>query len=643
MLRVYTLQTNFASGEVDPQMRMRADITPWRNGLARQRNLRSLLHGGVKTRPPLEFLFDGGTDGRFFVYEFSLTQGYFLHVKATTIDIYFDDGTLAVAGVSHPWGTLAVVRELRMAHSGDTMIFTHEDFQPRILTRTGVASFSISTLAFEAISGGGSSIPFYRYEASSVTLTPSATTGSITITASASIFSAAWIGDRIRHKKKQILITAHTSGTILTGTVEQTLTDTTATVEWDEQAFSTRRGWPRAVSFHDERLCFAGAKNRKGGVWLSKIGVFFNFDVGTGKDDEAIWSGFSGDKVNSVMHLISNQHLLVLTDKSEGYVPQSENRPVTPVNFAVRRQSQLGSLPGVRPVIFDDAVVTAQSFGRVINELTYSDASLAYSADPISTLASHLCNTPVGMDILASGSDLPEKYLFAPMTDGSLAVFHSLRGQKLAAWSRWETDGSFKDIAVVNGRVFALVQRTINAVTKFHIERFRFDVPCNLDSFKTFTSPGSSFAGMAHLQAKSVTIVSNNMVFGTATVPGGGTVTSETATTTTAYVGMPFNWALRTLPPELQDSRGNTLARPKRIVKASINVVETVRFGVEGNYLSVRNVNDDLSLPPNPKTGTYDFTLFGWSKDPFVEILSDVPLPVTILGLSLDVAAPNEA
>ena len=95
MLRIHTLQTNFASGEISPEMRMRADIVPWRNGLARQRNLRSLLHGGVKTRPPLQWMANAGASGRFFAYEFSVTQGYIIHAKATTIDVNYDDGTLA--------------------------------------------------------------------------------------------------------------------------------------------------------------------------------------------------------------------------------------------------------------------------------------------------------------------------------------------------------------------------------------------------------------------------------------------------------------------------------------------------------------------------------------------------------------------
>jgi len=48
-------------------------------------------------------------------------------------------------------------------------------------------------------------------------------------------------------------------------------------------------------------------------------------------------------------------------------------------------------------------------------------------------------------------------------------------------------------------------------------------------------------------------------------------------------------------------------------------------------------VNDDMSLPPSPKTNSYEFRLKGWGVKQAVTITNDVPLPVTILSVTHDV------
>ena len=45
-------------------------------------------------------------------------------------------------------------------------------------------------------------------------------------------------------------ITGYTSATQVTATCNETLTNTTATADWDEQAMSDLRGYPQAVTFH---------------------------------------------------------------------------------------------------------------------------------------------------------------------------------------------------------------------------------------------------------------------------------------------------------------------------------------------------------------------------------------------------------
>lgn len=79
-------------------------------------------------------------------------------------------------------------------------------------------TFSLGDFVFDAAPGAALAQPYWSF-VTGISITPSARTGSITVTASAPLFSAAWVGMRIRYAREEILITAYTSTTVVTGTV----------------------------------------------------------------------------------------------------------------------------------------------------------------------------------------------------------------------------------------------------------------------------------------------------------------------------------------------------------------------------------------------------------------------------------------
>ena len=60
------------------------------------------------------------------------------------------------------------------------------------------------------------------------------------------------------------------------------------TTTWDEQSYSSLRGFPAAVTFHENRLVFAGTLAQPDSIWFSKIASYYNFNVGEAKDNESI-------------------------------------------------------------------------------------------------------------------------------------------------------------------------------------------------------------------------------------------------------------------------------------------------------------------------------------------------------------------
>jgi hypothetical protein len=188
--------------------------------------------------------------------------------------------------------------------------------------------------------------PFYKYADASVTVTlsTSATGTGRTITASSPIWTTDYVNHYIKVDGSQIKITGYTSSTVVTGTIIETVSGGTGPhVNWEEELISAPRGYPQAVTFHDNRLYFAGVKDAPAAVIASQVGGYFNFDVGTGLADEAINVFVSGDRVNEIRHLVSSRNLQVLTDGGEYFVPTStDTSAVTPANITFLRQTPYG-------------------------------------------------------------------------------------------------------------------------------------------------------------------------------------------------------------------------------------------------------------------------------------------------------------
>jgi len=634
--RQTSLQTNLASGEIDALMRMRSDVKGWRNGAKVVENFRGLLQGGQRSRPPLQSVVAswGTVDGQLLEFEFDGTQGYVMKLEGANLRIRRTSDGADCGTLSTPYAA-SEIREVSVAQSGDVLLLFHKNYQPRQVTRTGATTFTIATWDFDTSGTPAKYLgPFYRYEASSITLTPSATTGTITVTASTAIFTdTSWNGLYIRIGGKQVLLGTRTSDTVMGGcTVVETLANTSATTDWQEQVYSAKRGWPICACFHDDRLVLGGGKTRRQGLYLSQVGSYKNFDSGTGLDAQAIWTGISVDKVQDIRRVVSHQNLLVFTDQLVAYCPQSETKPLTPATISIRPQANYGITTTCNGKVFDGAVSYAQTGGKVMRELIYNDTIQAYSAEQTSVFTAQRVSNPQAIAALPASASIPEQYLFVVMDNGGMAVLHSLRSQQLTGWTFWTTpNGLFKSVAVVNNEAFVLILRG----TTYSLEKFRFDVEASLDGFTTHAAAAtfaSGVLGPARADGK-YDVVSAGKHYGTLSLSG-GVLTPDVAPTSETYIGIGWSPTLETLPPEIETPIGSLHVRPKRLSQVSVTIAGSVSVRANGQDLDVWDVAQDPNTQDRRKSNTYHFRLLGWKQDPTVTLGIQVPLPVTILGFA---------
>jgi hypothetical protein len=94
---------------------------------------------------------------------------------------------------------------------------------------------------------------------------------------------------------------------------------------------------------------------------------------------------------------------------------------------------------------------------------------------------------------------------------------------------------------------------------------------------------------------------------------------------------------MTTLPPEFTLQDGISVGQKRRIVRAVLDLNETLDVKTKGTSVLIRRVTDDFSIEPTPLSTRKEIYLLGWSSEGTVTITQDQPLPLTLNGLLLEV------
>jgi hypothetical protein len=369
MSRIRQIKTTFTSGEISRRLLGRGDLKAYENGALSLRNVFIHPTGGLTRRSGLAYVDTVAGAGRLIDFEFNTEQTYVLILTNLQMDVY--QNGLKVTTLVTPW-TVAQLQQINWTQSADTLLVCHPDIAPQKITRNSANAWDISPWVFAVDDAGVTHEPTFKFADDGVTLTPNGTNGVVTLTASASVFGPQHAGTRLRVGGKQINITSVASPTVIEGIVVETLTNTTATTDWEEQSFSALRGYPVSVCFHQDRLVIGGSRDLPNRLWMSKTGSIWNFYLGEGLDDESIEFSILSDQVNAIRAVFSGRDLQVFTSGAEWQVTGS---PLTPSNVQIDRQTRIGSMTKrtVVPVDVEGATIFIARNGQEIREFLYTD------------------------------------------------------------------------------------------------------------------------------------------------------------------------------------------------------------------------------------------------------------------------------
>ena len=191
MPRFVELQSNFSTGELDPLLRARVDLQAYNNALAKATNVLIQPQGGMKRRPGTKYINELPSDAangvRLVPFQFSVDDSYMLVFTNNRMYIIKNGVVQAnINGSGNNYLTTSIgssiVDDMCWTQSADTLIVVHPDLQPVQITRTSDTAWTATTITFDSIPKYAFNIDFHTNNGS--TLTPSAVSGNITLTAS---------------------------------------------------------------------------------------------------------------------------------------------------------------------------------------------------------------------------------------------------------------------------------------------------------------------------------------------------------------------------------------------------------------------------------------------------------------------------
>jgi hypothetical protein len=456
------------------------------------------------------------------------------------------------------------------------------------------------------------------------------------------------------------LISSNAASATLIAALTSTVVSPALAWSLEAAVWSAANGYPRTVSFHEQRLIAAGSTKFPQTIWGSRIGEYLDFTKGTNDDDSYSFT-IASDEINPISYVASLRNLVVHTYGGEFSLRGGIEKPITPTNVQIKPESPYGS-KGVRPVLIGKESVFVQRAGRKVRALSYDYSGDGYRSPDLAVLAEHI--TLGGITGLAYQQE-PDLLLWATRADGAMLSCTLDRDQSVIGWAKHYTDGAFESVATIpNGdreETWVIVRRSVNGATVRYIEiideTFAPMLPgaVNANAFPPVAQPvvfgstadcavsfdnasGQTVFSVPHLIGKKVDILADGAVMPAQVVPVSGNVTLTRLSYRT-LIGLHFRSEIGLLTPEVGTATGTAQGNSMRTSELTLRFLETIGAKVvnqDGREQTVpfRSFGPDvLDQAPLAYTGELRVEVLGWERGKSeLSVVQDQPLPLHLLA-----------
>ena len=436
------------------------------------------------------------------------------------------------------------------------------------------------------------------------------------------------------------------------------------THRWSDGAWSTENGYPRTVTFFEDRLWWAGSSGNPQTVWASKTGEYENHQV-VDLDESALLFTLNTDQVN-VIEWMSAAKLLALGTAGGEFVvsASSETEAITPGNVRAVRHATYGSKSEVQPVRVEQVALFVQRAGRKLREFVFDFDTDSFVAPDMTVLADHIALARIKK---MAFQQEPNRILWCVLEDGQLVGFTYERRQEVTGWHRHLIGGvsSFvESVAVIphpdgdRDQVWLIVRRTVDGATKRYVEYFEEDwLRTNdaedaffVDSGLTYDgAPATVISGLTHLEGETVKILADGATHPDKTVASGSITLDDSASV--VQVGLSYEAVLQTMRIEAGAADGVAQGKTKRITRTVFRLDQTgpgLFYGptdvdADMDELNMRDGSDLMDSPVPLFDGDTERLLWpeGYEQLGRVTVKHKLPLPCTVTAIMLQLSTQD--
>lgn len=445
-----------------------------------------------------------------------------------------------------------------------------------------------------------------------------------------------------------VTIIGFTSATEVTAVIDTPLYRYLPTTIWEEPAWHSVFGFPRAVALHEQRLFFAGNKRKPTTIWGSAIDAYQDFRLAT-NDDRAVVYTLASDESSVIEWLVSQDVLAIGTSTGEWVIQQrpGEDAP------KLRSNTRFGSAP-VQAKAITDSIIYCQRSRLKVQEFAWSFESDRFASNNLNMLAEHLGDARFLQMAIQRN---PESVVWVVTERGDLLSLVYERGQGVTGWARHVTDGKVRALAVVLGsgeedHVWIIVERIIGGVTVQYVERFQPDLVRAIkkvtvadytfvDCAKKYSGSGmTAITGMSHLAGKTVSVVGDGKPQADKVVSGSGTLTITACNT--AVIGLPYTSTLEPTYLETPDPSSMTKVAKKRLHRAVLELWQSYGMEISADDGATWQA---LAIPITPDFDAAAGTLFTGLHEHYLEASTErqasvivrqtKPAPLALMALMM--------
>ena len=689
MAKIALLKNNFSSGELSPHIWMRTDLAQFRNGAKEVFNMLPIVEGGIKKRGGTKLISTEANAERILPFNVSHSNNFLVVFKPRQISILSSDGTLIRSFVTNY--TADQIDKINYCQSRYNLWLVHEDHPVSwIRCSEDFSNWAFDPFPYSVPPLEEVNTPFYP-------VTPSGQDTGTTITltaAAASDWSSAkfyTVGQRVRYSNVYYDCIADSTNNVPSTSTEYWQKVTTVAIDcwkatdvgkfvfinsgivqinqyvsasqvkgevftklnaviqaiagsWTlkENIFSASFGYPRTITYFQQRLVLGGTRKYPNYIWLSRAGDESNF-LTTTSDGDSFTVAASSEQLSNVLHLSQSRGIAVFCGGSELAINAQD--ALTPSNANILEHTAYGITETIKPIKVGSELLFVQRGAERVRTLVYDYSQDGLVSNELSVLASHIGEEGRGFKDMAYQQE-PDSVIWFVLNDGTLATLTLDREQSVISWARHNIGGQVISITALPSttgadKIYFLVNRNGTIQIEQLQENLLLDTAIELSVTHTETNSIVSHNLIEKLGDQVSAYYKDDTT--TYVVPilnrSGNTLTIDCdRNVDQIYIGRKFTAKVSLLPPELSQAPATSNPSLFKVDHMNLYLYKSINPTVNGEMVELKDMDEEFLDSPKPFTGQKRISLDGWNTyDNFkLEIAQDQPLPFHITATVLE-------